>query len=160
MDRPLDRRAIAWTRLLAQLAALVLFGRFLQGHDWEWGRERCALLAALALAVLFNGSPARIAIASRSLLVALWMAALLALGLSARTGIETLLHTASTGEIRLDQGQNTLRAARLFLRGENPYARGQLLDLAAYFTRFPQRAQAGLLARANPEEVRALAVRR
>ncbi len=159
MERPLDRRAIAWTLLLAQLGALVLFGHFLQGHDWEWGRERCALLAVLALVVLFARSPARIAIASRSLLVALWIAALLARGLSARTGIETLLHTASTGEIRLDQGQNTLRAARLFLRGEDPYARGQLLDLEAYFTRFPQRAQAGLLPRAPPEEIRALAER-
>src|SRR5260370_40185078 len=111
MERPLDRRAIAWTLLLAQLGALVLFGHFLQGHDWEWGRERCALLAVLALVVLFARWPARIAIASRSLLVALWIAALLALSLSARTGIEAVLHTASTGGIRRDQRQNTLPAA-------------------------------------------------
>jgi len=159
MDRPLDRRAAAWALLLLQLAALVLFGRFLQDHDWEWGRARCALLAALALATILGRSPARIAAGSRVLQVLLAIAALIALGVNARTGIETIVHAAKTSEIRLDQGQNTLRAARLLLRGEDPYARGQLLDLEAYITRFSQRAEVGLLPGAPPPEVRPLAER-
>ena len=143
--------------LFALLVSLCLFGRFLQDHDWEWGRERCALLAIFALLVLVARSPAGRLTLSHPLAGALWIAALIALALDARTGIQTLRHAAATGEIRLDQGQNTLRAARLLLRGENPYARGQLLDLEAYFTRFQQRAESGLAPRARPDQLRPLA---
>ena len=108
----LPRRALAWAMLFALLVSLCLFGRFLQDHDWEWGRERCALLAIFALLVLVARSPAGRLTLSHPLAGALWIAALIALALDARTGIQTLRHAAETGEIRLDQGQNTLRAAR------------------------------------------------
>ena len=152
------RRTLSWAMLLGMIGSLGLFGRFLQGHDWEWGRQRCALLAILALLVLAArplGGP--LTLSFRPLVAALWMAALVALGLDARTGIQTLRHTAATSEIHLDQGQNTLRAARLLLRGEDPYARGQLLDLEAYFTRTAQRARVGISPRASPDQLRQLA---
>ena len=151
------RRILSWAILLGLLGSLGLFGRFLQSHDWEWGRQRCALLGILALLVLAARPLGRaLTLSSRPLVAALWIATLVALGLDARTGIRTVQDTAATSEIRLDQGQNTLRAARLLLRGENPYARGQLLDLEAYFTRAPQRARLGLASRASPDQLRQL----
>ncbi|HZX97536.1 MAG TPA: glycosyltransferase 87 family protein [Myxococcales bacterium] len=133
----------AWLAVL--LLGPVLIGRFFEVHDWEWGRQRCALLAAAAVLVLVARPSASAFLRSRAAAAVLWAAALVALGLDARSGLQSVSLAASTGEIRLDQGQNTLRAARLLLRGEDPYAQGQLLDLEAWFTRAPQRAQAGLV---------------
>jgi hypothetical protein len=151
------RRAAGVAWFLGLLAAVDLFGRFLQSHDWEWGRERCALLFALALGVLVARPACPRILSGRPAAVALGAAALLVLGSLARTGLTSVQHTRETGEIRLDQGQNTLRAARLLLRGEDPYAQGQLLDLEAYFTRREQRAEAGLGPEPDPVRARQLA---
>lgn len=129
---------------VALLSGVVWFGWFLEAHDWEWGRERCGLLALFAaLTAVARPSPPALLRSPRAA-AAIWAATLVALGLDVRTGLQSVVLAARTGEIRLDQGQNTLRAARLLLRGEDPYAQGQLLDLEAYFTRARERAQAGL----------------
>jgi hypothetical protein len=129
---------------VALLAGVVWFGWFLQAHDWEWGRERCGLLALFAVLVLVARPSPPALLRPPRVAAAIWLATLVALGIDARTGVESVVLAARTGQIRLDQGQNTLRAARLLLRGEDPYAQGQLLDLEAYFTRARERAQAGL----------------
>jgi hypothetical protein len=126
------------------LSAVVWFGWFLEAHDWEWGRQRCALLALLAVLIVVARPSAPAFLRSPRAAAAIWVATLVALGIDVRTGVQSVLLAARTGQIRLDQGQNTLRAARLLLRGEDPYAQGQLLDLEAYFTRGRERAQAGL----------------
>ena len=62
--------------------------------------------------------------------------------------------SARTGAIKLDQGQTTYRAARLLLKGENPYGFGALVDFQAVKDRWPEREAAGIaprVARANLE---------
>lgn len=143
---------------VALLSGLVWFGWFLEAHDWEWGILRCCLLALFAALILVARPEAPALLRSPRAAAAIWSAAVIALGIDVRTGVRSILLAARTGEIRLDQGQNTLRAARLLLRGEDPYAQGQLLDLEAYFTRGRERAQAGL-AMPDPRLAPALARR-
>lgn len=138
-------RALAWTLSFALLACAVFFGRFLLGHDWEWGRQRSLLVLLLGAAAFFARSPAgRLRLRAGPILVPLWALALWLTGATLVSGAKSVIHSARTGEIKLDQGQNTLRAARLLRRGESPYARWQLLDLEAYYTRGRQRDAAGL----------------
>lgn len=59
-------------------------------------------------------------------------------------GVIAIAHTVRTGDIRMDQGQATYRAALGLWRGENPYASGALLDYYAYLSRAPLRAAAGV----------------
>ena len=141
MDQPLDRRGL-W--LLGVLAAVVGSGYFFRTHDWEWGRQRCLLLLVLAVAVVVARPALPVFLKTRNATIAIWIAALVSAGLDLRTGIESVRLAAATGEIRLDQGQDTLRAAQLLLRGEDPYAKGQLLDPEAYMTRGRQRVEAGM----------------
>jgi hypothetical protein len=149
------RRLSAWLLLLLLLGAVVISGHFLKAHDWEWGRQRSLLVLLLGASAFFARSPAgRLELRARPLVAALW---LLALGLTGRdliTGVESVRRAASTGEIRLDQGQNTLRAGRLLRRGQDPYARWQLLDLEAYSTRLHQRDAAGLHVGLEPRALR------
>ncbi len=151
--------AAAAASFLALPAIVVGFGFFLRTHDWEWGRQRCALLALLAIAVLVARPSCPAILRSRVAAALLWAGALVAVALDARIGIESVRLAATTGEIRLDQGQHTLRAARLLLRGESPYAQGQLIDLEAYATRGEERARAGLVTPRDPGRVRLLAAR-
>lgn len=149
------RRLFAWLQLLWLLGAVVLFGRFLQTHDWEWGRQRSLLVLLLGAVSFLARSPVgRLELRGGALVAGLW---LLALGLTGRdliTGVESVRLAAFNGEIRLDQGQNTLRAGRLLRRGQDPYARWQLLDLEAYSTRLRQREAAGLHVGLEPAALR------
>lgn len=142
------RRTAAWTLLAALLAGAVLGGRWLEAHDWGFGRERTLLALLLGAAALLARSPAgRLRLRARGALLALWLPALWLTGQDLRTGLASVAVAARTGEIRIDQGQNTLRAARLLrTRGEDPYGEGQLLDLEAWGSRERQRAEAGLRA--------------
>jgi len=75
-----------------------------------------AVLAVVALAVIWNISVMTLAITQ----------------------------TMKTGKIRLDQGQNTYRAAQELWKGRNPYAQGALLDRYSYDLRMPERVAAGI----------------
>jgi hypothetical protein len=139
---------------LACGAALLLLLGF-RLFDWEHGLTRAALVLAL-LAGLFllprlcrrwplihepDAPASRLAMLTAATLLAL------AVGI----GVSSVAFTARTGEIRLDQGQNTYRAALVLLRGESPYGPGQLLDLEAYGTREALRREAGLDAEADDD---------
>ena len=139
------KRPLAWTLVIFLLGCVAWSGRFLLDHDWEWGRQRSLLVLLLGLAAVVARSPAgRLRLRAWPLLVLLWALALGLFASTLATGVRSVARSLRTGEILLDQGQNTLRAARLLRRGESPYARWQLLDLEAWYTRAPQRAAAGL----------------
>jgi hypothetical protein len=79
--------------------------------------------------------------------------ALLAFAVDVALGIFSVAGTAYTGHIRLDQGQNTYRAALLLARGQNPYGRGTLLDLVAFKTRVHLRCEAGIPAEVTCDQL-------
>jgi hypothetical protein len=56
----------------------------------------------------------------------------------------SVAHTLKTGDIRLDQGQSTYRAALELRKGRNPYGQGALLDVDAYRSRMARRIAAGV----------------
>ncbi|MGQ0507996.1 MAG: hypothetical protein ACT4TC_22050, partial [Myxococcaceae bacterium] len=82
---------------------------------------------------------------------ALWTAAIVAMLANASLGIASVVYSARKGKIRLDQGQNTYRAALMFARGENPYGRGAILDLEAFNTRLETRVKEGVGPKINLE---------
>src|SRR6478609_1846898 len=99
-------RAFSWLVGLTLLASVVLFGRFLQTHDWEWGRQRSLLVLVLGLCAFLARSPAgRLTLRSPPLVVLLWSFALIPILTDVRTGIESIQLAGRTGEIRMDQGQ-------------------------------------------------------
>jgi hypothetical protein len=111
--------------------------------DWNQGIVRAALLALLlmvffalgSLRVHLSGQWKRHVVIGIIGLAALWDVSLATMAIG---------RTARTGDIPLDQGQNTYRAALGLWKGTNPYGQGALLDLYAYRTRMAQRAAAGL----------------
>ncbi len=142
-------------------AGLLAVAFWMQRHDWEYGRERSALIALCALLVFVLRWPSRPLrfFSSRALIAIAWIAMATALGLDLRVGLESVTHVQSTGEIRLDQGQNLLRSSQLLLRGEDPYGRGALVDLEAYSTRFRSRVDAGLTPQIPREQIRGMLAR-
>ncbi len=154
---PAARRA--WGReLLGLLAWALACGLLFAGslwmveHDWEHGRARSALMALtglLCFALRWPWRPLRL-FAWRPLAVVAWLLFLGALAVDVRIGVESVQHARKTGEIRLDQGQNLLRAAQLLRRGEDPYGRGALIDLEAFQQRLQLRARLGLAPQMHP----------
>lgn len=89
-----------------------------------------------------------------TLRVLLFAIVLLDLGMMA---VSTTISIA-TSKIPMDEGQTSWRAARLLWDGEDPYARGALVDFGAWRSRMPQRLSAGLSSgSAGPAQASALA---
>jgi hypothetical protein len=134
------------TYYAAAAAILVLLLGF-QAFDWEYGVLRAGLVLVLLAVVLLlpwlhpprQAGPAP-ATGGRPAAFGATVLLTLAVGL----GVCSVVYTARTGDIRLDQGQATYRSALLLRRGENPYGRGTLLDLEAFRTRQALRHQAGV----------------
>jgi hypothetical protein len=115
---------------------------------WEHGLFRTTLLIGIGFSLLAIGiwplrprSGPRLGKATRGMIIA--AASCLAL-LVTSVMAHTLYHTAKTGVILLDEGQNTYRAARGLLKGENPYGRGALFDIVTYVERSKYRVEAGV----------------
>jgi len=136
-------RELAGALLFASgAAALLALSHWMQHHDWEYGRQRSAGIAVAALALFalrWPWRPLRLLSTWPALAIA-GLCALGALWVDVRAGQESLEHARLTGEIRLDQGQNLLRAAQLLRRGDDPYGRGALIDLEAFINRRRERA--------------------
>jgi len=62
----------------------------------------------------------------------------------AAAGVIAIKHTIETHDIRMDQGQSTLKAAQGLWHGENPYGEGALLDPFGYMSRLSLRIAAGV----------------
>jgi hypothetical protein len=147
------RRPAAWLAL-AMLAALP-FTFFLADPlaDRGAGFWRAALLLGYAAlvcalpALLGRGSwPGPAVRPLRHLCMVLF---LVQLGL----GLRGIVWTAVHHELRLDQGQNTYRAVRLLLAGENPYGQRTILDLVTFDRRASQRRDAGYPPAGGPRAV-------
>jgi len=114
--------------------------------DWGQGVARVAVLGgfgALMLAVGLLPRP-RIGAPGPRLRRAIGIGFGVLLAANIGFAGETLVHTASTGEIRLDQGQTTYNAVRLLRDGHDPYGPQALLDGDAYFKRLPDRQGLGI----------------
>jgi hypothetical protein len=151
---------IAWPsaavrRLLAAVAALKLALLLFVFLDWHCGLVRGSLLAAglLALLALLRAPRSQVTLRDapwlRSASIAVAVGAIAMAGL----GILSIVTTHKVGNLGLDQGQNTYRAALHVLRGENPYAAGMLLDPIAYYERLAIREAAGLSPRMPRAEI-------
>jgi hypothetical protein len=135
----MTRLAFVLVTLYAWLLAFSVFDR-------GWGGVRLVLLAAglggvTALAwarpLRANGAPTR---SIRPILLGLVLGAMAG---DVAVGAASVVVTARTGEIRLDQGEATYRAALLLVRGEDPWGRRALLDPEAYLRRLPRRMALG-----------------
>jgi hypothetical protein len=147
-----DRPAFALAGALALVVAGSWAFRYL---DWGHGPARGFLLFAMLAATALIGAPVRAAAVGPRLRLA--VNALLAAAAAAwlGTAVGVVAESARTGQIKLDQGQTTYRAARLMLKGENPYGFGALVDFAAVRDRMPQREAAGLGPRVAREKLEA-----
>ena len=137
-------------RFAACAAALVGVAIWLQCfriRGWEAAGARILVLAAGAVALLLlrrltpsPAAPAESATRRRILI------ALVSIGLAwnAAAGLIAVKHTILTGEIRMDQGQSTYRAAEGLWHGDDPYARDALLDPYGYLARLDARIAAGV----------------
>jgi hypothetical protein len=129
------------------LAALELALQAFRVRAWEEAGLRVLIIAVLAAgmvlvrayrpaaAPLATGARVRFALRAAVLAALLWNAGL---------GAIAIRHTATTGEIRMDQGQATYKAATELRHGENPYGRNELLDPYAYIARLPLREKLGV----------------
>lgn len=142
------------------LGGVPLLGAFLMSHDWEWGLQRSLVLAVFALLVFLVRSPdGRLPLRSPPLVILLWAFALVLFGHHLLQGLDSMGQAARQGDVRMDQGQDTLRAARVLRRGENPYGRGQLLDPVAFDALGPSRAAVGLSPALEPSQIHAVFAR-
>ncbi len=83
------------------------------------------------------------------------MSAVLLMGLqSARVLAWTVDAANRTNHLRLDEGRTTWRAAQHLLRGENPYARGVIVDDTAFERRLERRRALGLGPSVAPDAIR------
>jgi hypothetical protein len=139
----LSPKSSAWL-LAGCLGAVVATTFALRFLDWGSGVWRGLILFEMLTGVVLMGSPTRESIVGPrlNLLVHVLLAAATAFWLV--SAAETIAKTARTGAIPLDQGQTTMRAARLLLRGENPYGFGALVDFQTFYDRLPAREAAGL----------------
>ena len=140
---------------LAGALALVVAASFaFRVFDWGQGPTRGLILLMMLVAMARLGVPGAGATVGPRLnfLVNAVIAAAAALWVYSAAG--AISTTARTGEIPLDQGQTTWRAARLLLRGENPYGFGALVDFQAYFDRMSLRKATGLQPEIAPDALR------
>ncbi len=116
--------------------------------DWNQGLARAALLGLVMLLLLTlrfwpdwlvgevsDGRYWTRAVLCLVAVAAAWNISMMTLAIA---------HTVKTGKIRLDQGQDTYRAALELRKGRNPYAEGALLDIDLYGIRMPKRIAAGV----------------
>jgi hypothetical protein len=141
---------VSWKRMAPYLPWLLLGCAYAVSllfltHDWGAGIDRAVLLLLLAgLALLARpGLAAPPAGDGPPLLRSLQVASAACLAASVAVGASSVVYSATHGDIRLDQGQNTYRAARLLLRGEDPWGQGMILDLVAFRERARERGAAG-----------------
>jgi hypothetical protein len=143
------------------LALILLFVWLLSFFvfDRGWGVLRLVLLALglggmAALTLLRPGRDGGAAPAAlRPILFGLVIGALagdLALGAA------SVIHSARSGEIRMDQGEATYRAALMLAHGEDPWGRRALLDPEAYLRRLPQLMALGDAPAQSPAEIDAM----
>jgi hypothetical protein len=139
---------------LAAALALVVGASFMfRVFDWGQGPVRGIVLFEMLTAMALLGAPTQAAQPERRLrfLANAVIAGGAALWLATAAGV--ILQSARAHHIPLDQGQTTFRAARLLLKGENPYGFGQLVDFQAVKDRMGQREAAGLAPTVPPAEL-------
>ena len=136
-------RALGWglAGALVLIVAVSFAFRLIDGGN---GPARGLILFELLMGMSLIGAPgAGASVGPRlRLAVRIGLAAAMALWLS--VAVNTIADSARSGAIPLDQGQTTWRAARLLLRGENPYGFGALVDFQAFDDRLAQREAAGI----------------
>lgn len=133
-----------------------LFSLAFRYLDWGKGLDRLLLLVVIA-AFLIATRKIKITISLPRKFTYFIYAALgiLFLGYIGLIGY-SVVSTAKTGVIRLDQGEATFRAAIELLRGHNPYAKGALLDQATYFYLLQKRVQLGVGPAVPPPQVQSV----
>src|SRR5262249_43434022 len=118
-------------RVSLALAIPIFMALFALFRREQNGVVRALLVVAIAaLVVRLRLRPAedpRIARAAR-------VAAALALAFDVAVAAVSVVHSARTDEIYLDQGENTRAAALLIARGENPYGARAFIDTELYRT--------------------------
>jgi hypothetical protein len=126
------------------LAGLELWLQCFRIRTWEQAGYRILLLGVVAAGLTLLPWPVSQASPNgRRLRWLAWIgAAILAWDVAA--GFIAIKHTAVTDEIRMDQGQSTLKAAQGLWHGENPYGEGALLDPYGYMARLKLRIAAGV----------------
>lgn len=146
LARPASAERHRLPALLAWLAAFTGWLWCFRVWDWNGGPVRALLplVGLLLLAALRTVAPSVWpAPTARSQRVAFLVLALAVLA-NVVVGVLAAARTARTGDIRLDQGQNTYRAALGLWRGENPYGQGAMLDRAGFETRLSLRKELGV----------------
>jgi hypothetical protein len=140
---PVQRhRAVA----IACIAAAQLWLALLWFVYWGHGIARALIvLAVLAGLILLRFAPLAIPQTGsrkmpRTIMLGIGLTLVLDLSLMAVSD----LHSWRTGHVPMDEGQTTWRAARLLWRGDDPYARGALVDFVAFIRRTPERTRIGL----------------
>ena len=128
--------------LQAWLACLLLF-------EWGHGVARGVILwGLLAGLLLLRFRPRPVSQAAGAVdAFPRWLRICLALAMIADLGVASYatIRSVRTGEIPLDQGQATWRAARLLCQGEDPYGTGAVVDLTAFQYRNSFREAAGIV---------------
>jgi Glycosyltransferase family 87 len=136
-------RGMIATFIVAQVWCCLLLV-FEWGHGVARGMILAGLLAGLIL-LRFRPRPAAEAVSAGTKLTG-WIRVCLILALMLDFGVAgyATLRSVRTGEIPMDQGQTTWRAARLLWRGENPFRTAALVDYTAYTGRPSFRDAAGM----------------
>lgn len=133
MSRPGASGSGRWIALIAFLCAGGVLQLF-KTYDWNRGVARALLLVVLGAIVLALRRVGPLSFTRPEPWGRAFAAAALAALLgNLYQGARTIQHSAATGEIELDQGQNSFRAVRFLLAGINPYGRRTMLDPSEYF---------------------------
>ena len=121
----------------------------MQRLDWGAGPYRAAglilLLGFVAMLRWRSAGPPLVMRDGRGWRACLLIVAVASCAVPLRTIVENVRHTMTSGQIRLDEGQTTWRAAQMLLRGEDPYAQGVLIDGQVYLLRQQQRRALGMV---------------
>jgi hypothetical protein len=124
--------------------------------NWHYGIARGVLLGGIIAGLIgLRCVPHRVAESKPPPSAMLWIRRLLVLAVALNAGIaiSTVIHTAWFHRIPLDEGQTSWRAARLLVRGENPYGVGAIVDYATFAERSAQRAAEGLQPSVPPADI-------
>jgi hypothetical protein len=140
--------------VLLALSMVVGYLELFRTLDWGYGIWRALLvvcLAAAAYAVLTRtrGQPRP---AERPMLLV--PTAALALAVNLVAGVQAIRSTLATGEIEMDQGQNSFRAVEYLRKGANPYAQTAMLDPVSWAEALPRwQQQPGCLVASAPSNL-------
>jgi hypothetical protein len=136
-----------FTACALALAGLELWLQCFRIRTWEQAGYRILLLGVIAAGLALLPWQASAAPSPESRPRRLWWLAGIASVLllwDAAAGVIAIKHTVQTDDIRMDQGQSTLKAAQGLWHGENPYGEGALLDPYGYMARLGLRIAAGV----------------